>query len=252
MPNITNIPGNRVPWLEGDDRPVSREWYRFLLNLFYLTGNGRSDLTVDDLAHAPVSNDTSTTIDAMGKAPSSSAQDALIPQMSSDVRMLLLAPPIVPVQSSPRQLVFLADADTQPIAAVDTAQEVDFALFAIGITRGFELAVAPSRIYALKSGTFNFGYGIQLQKSTAGPAIVNIWFRIDGVDVDYSSTRIQVPGDDVEAVVSRNFVFPLDAGSYIEMVWCSDELDVSIVTYASAAPAPASPGVTFVITEVNP
>ena len=46
MPNITNIPAPRVPFTDERTGLISREWYRFLLNLFTLTGSGE---TVDGI-----------------------------------------------------------------------------------------------------------------------------------------------------------------------------------------------------------
>lgn len=61
MLNITNIPAPRVEFIDPRTGLMSREWYRFFINLFYLTGNGSSDVTipeveaaVNDLAQAPV------------------------------------------------------------------------------------------------------------------------------------------------------------------------------------------------------
>lgn len=53
MPNITNIPSSRVELIDPRTNLVSREWYRFFLNLFQLTGNGASDITLEDLQVGP-------------------------------------------------------------------------------------------------------------------------------------------------------------------------------------------------------
>ena len=45
MLNITNIPSARV-LLVDDDKRVTRDWYRFLLNLFELTGGGKHSATL--------------------------------------------------------------------------------------------------------------------------------------------------------------------------------------------------------------
>ena len=52
-PNITNITPPRVPFIDDRTGLISREWYRFLLNLFTLTGGGTTDLTVLDLMQSP-------------------------------------------------------------------------------------------------------------------------------------------------------------------------------------------------------
>ena len=62
MPNITSIPAPRVPFVDDRTGLISREWYRFMLNLFTLTGSGTSDLTITDLAIAPNPVDPSTVL----------------------------------------------------------------------------------------------------------------------------------------------------------------------------------------------
>ncbi len=51
--NVTNIPAPRVALIDDRTGLMSREWYRFFLNLFILTGNGGSNISIDDLAVAP-------------------------------------------------------------------------------------------------------------------------------------------------------------------------------------------------------
>jgi hypothetical protein len=53
MPNITNIPSQRVPFVDKDGL-LTREWYRFFFNMFTLVGGGSSDLTAVELAMAPL------------------------------------------------------------------------------------------------------------------------------------------------------------------------------------------------------
>ena len=49
MLNITNIPAPRVPVIDPETGLMSREWYRFFLNVFVLTGNGSATVTLGDL-----------------------------------------------------------------------------------------------------------------------------------------------------------------------------------------------------------
>ena len=53
MLDITNIPPPRVPLIDERTGLMSREWYRFLLNLFRLTGGGTNDTTLADIQLAP-------------------------------------------------------------------------------------------------------------------------------------------------------------------------------------------------------
>jgi hypothetical protein len=53
MPNITRIPAQRVPVIEGPDNVMQREWYRFFNNSFTLLGLGQNQFTLEDLQVDP-------------------------------------------------------------------------------------------------------------------------------------------------------------------------------------------------------
>jgi len=54
MTDTTTIPAPRVPFIDGHTGLISREWYRFLLNLFTLTGTTSAAPTTTDLEVAPL------------------------------------------------------------------------------------------------------------------------------------------------------------------------------------------------------
>ena len=56
-PNITNIPPPRVPFIDNRTGLMSREWYRFLLNLFTLTGGGSNTVSLQDVQLGPPGTD---------------------------------------------------------------------------------------------------------------------------------------------------------------------------------------------------
>ena len=51
--NITNLPSSRVEFIDPRTGLMSREWYRFFLNIFTLTGGGNNQTSLDDLQLAP-------------------------------------------------------------------------------------------------------------------------------------------------------------------------------------------------------
>ena len=53
--NITNIPSSRVDLIDPRTGLMSRQWYRFFLNLFNLTGAGNNITSLDDLQVGPPS-----------------------------------------------------------------------------------------------------------------------------------------------------------------------------------------------------
>lgn len=57
-PNITNIPAPRVELIDPRTGLMAREWYRFFLNLFNLTGGGANDASIADLQVGPPAGET--------------------------------------------------------------------------------------------------------------------------------------------------------------------------------------------------
>jgi hypothetical protein len=53
--NITNIPSTRIDFIDKQTGLMSREWYRFFLNLFTLTGGGSNAISLDELQIGPPS-----------------------------------------------------------------------------------------------------------------------------------------------------------------------------------------------------
>jgi len=60
--NITNIPAPRVPFIDERTGLMAREWYRFFLNLFVLTGSGNNPITLEELQLGPPSQQDFTEI----------------------------------------------------------------------------------------------------------------------------------------------------------------------------------------------
>ena len=51
--NITNIPAPRAPFIDERTGLMAREWYRFFLNLFVLTGSGNNPISLEELQLGP-------------------------------------------------------------------------------------------------------------------------------------------------------------------------------------------------------
>jgi hypothetical protein len=51
--NITTIPAPRVPFIDERTGLMAREWYRFFLNLFVLTGSGNNPISLEELQLGP-------------------------------------------------------------------------------------------------------------------------------------------------------------------------------------------------------
>jgi hypothetical protein len=84
--NVTNIPAPRTPLTDPVTGLLSREWYRFFLNLFILTGSGSNPISLEDLQIGPpfatvdeITNSTDIKIQGFATSPS---QDGLLAQIA--------------------------------------------------------------------------------------------------------------------------------------------------------------------------
>jgi len=96
--NISNITPPRVDLIDPRTGLISREWYRFFLNLFQLTGSGQNTTSLTDLQlgpPAPQQEDlTNVIVDVTGLEKQPSQESALdqIAELEKQINGLLSAP----------------------------------------------------------------------------------------------------------------------------------------------------------------
>ena len=212
MPNtqLTRIPASRVPVINAATGIMTREWYRYLFNLFTLAGGGQAN----------------------SAASSSTGQD--------------LAPLYTPQVSDKRYGAFY-DTTTQNAAAINTAYPIT--INSTNITNGVYIGTPTSRIYVDRVGTYNFQFSAQLNKSGGGSGNVFIWYRVNGVDAANSATSVTLAGSSSAAVAAWNFVINLSAGDYFELVWSTSDTNCEIQAAAASGPVPAIPSVILTVTD---
>jgi hypothetical protein len=212
MPNdqLTRIPASRVPITDASDGTVTREWYRYLFNIFTLVGGGQAN----------------------SAASSSFGQD--------------LAPAYTPQVSDKRYGSFF-DTSTQTAAASNTAYPVT--LNSTSITDGVYIGTPTSRVYVDRVGTYNFQFSAQLLKSGGGSGNVYIWYRVNGANIANSATIVTLAGSSSASVAAWNFVVEMNAGDYFELVWSTNNTNCEIHAAAASAPVPAIPSVILTVTD---
>ena len=97
-------------------------------------------------------------------------------------------------------------------------------------------------------GVYDFQFSLQLDKATVGVGIMNVWARVNNVDIANSCSRIRVQGNDAEAVAAWNFMLQLNAGDHFELAYSADNTDMQIATFAASAVHPAIPSVLLTVT----
>jgi hypothetical protein len=139
----------------------------------------------------------------------------------------------------------------QPVAVVDTPQVVTFNQ--TYLESGFSInGASNSQITATYGGVYNFQFIGQLASGSASAKNIYLWISRDGTNLGYTAREFVLKGSGEIDEVIWNFNLDLAADEYIEMVWVSDDIDVTMKTVAPAvSPATPHPGVTSAVLTVN-
>lgn len=264
MPDITNIPPPRVQFIDERTGLISREWYRFLLNLFQVTGAGTSDTSTVDLQLVPQAQvDFGDLNDSYAQAALSyvpnvgdlnssydqavlSYQSDRVDQLQSDIDSLKIQPRPLEIHPIPYGSFFDTTTQTGSITTptLITFNTVDQAQ---GVYRG----TPTSRIYVSEAGTFNFQFSVQVQTTDANTQDVNLWLRINGTDVAGSNGLVSVPAKhgsvNGHMIAGWNFFLTMAAGDYLELVWLPSTVTTTIEYYAAVTGPPAIPATYSVV-----
>jgi hypothetical protein len=268
---LTNITPPRVPLLDPKTNLISREWYRFFLNLFVLTGSGQNTASLTDLQVGPPMptqedfGEIVINIDSLKTQPSQeSALDQiaelqkqidglkkqiecpcteLTAELQKQIEGLQVTPP--PRQFERSRYGSFYDTTTQTATTINTAKAVTFNN--TDLTNGVYLGTPTSRVYVDTPGIYNFDTSFQLDKTAGGVGLFYLWFRLNGVDVSDSASQIRVQGNNAEVFSSLNYFFDLNAGDYVEIMYSVDDLTVEILAEAAAAPHPGIPSIILTV-----
>ena len=184
MLNITQIPAPRVPFIDERTGTISREWFRFLNNLFVLTGGGTSQFSLADLQLGPPTQTDPTALNVAFEAaltPTASTQESQIAELQKQVQALAVAPSYTPQVPHPIYGGFY-DTTNQYDGSTTQAYPVRFgtALYQNGVRSVTDTAVFTGSITttnltvsAMTSGTIRLGMILTGTGVTAGTHVVS-------------------------------------------------------------------------------
>lgn len=199
-PNITNIPAPRVPIIDERTGLMAREWYRFLFNLFNLTGGGSNSTSLEDLQVGPPGGAddlfvSDQQVAGLLGAPDGGAQQSQIAVLQNEVQALALAPPYTPHSPSPIYGAFYSTANqvdgsntTAYPVVMDTTQiakDVELQDRTATFTASIGPASTTMTVTAIASGPIYPGMVITGTGVTAGTYIVSQTTGTDGSTGDY-------------------------------------------------------------------
>lgn len=206
MLNITNIPPPRVELIDPRTGLMTREWYRFFLNLFTITGSGENATSITDILVAPIPGqdaETQPQLNALAAVPTTQQNFEFIKQLEGlaanptaldvtalykDVNALASAPVHTPHVLQSVYGAFYSTAN-QPDGSTTTAYPIIYDTTQIAKNTALEdrtavftasITLTDMTVSAVTSGTIYPGMTITGTGVTAGTRIVSQTSGTDG------------------------------------------------------------------------
>lgn len=289
--NVTSIPSVRVPIIDERTGLMSREWYRYFLNLYSLTGSGGSATTivnvnqrVDQMELGPEPQQHVLPFllpELEGRASSEAALlqeqinsltysmqpydisaltavvEALQAQaqvQQSDYAELLKAVQALALQPSQPEVQSLAYGsfyDTTTQSAAAINTAYAATFNTTDVARDTARGATTSRIYVYSPGVYNMQFSAQITKASASAHAIYIWFRKNGTDIAQSGSKIILQGSSSDMIAAWNFMSSAGAGDYFELMWAVEDTGIQLTPIAATAFSPAVPSVIFTINQIN-
>lgn len=145
---------------------------------------------------------------------------------------------------------FFDTGATQTAAVINTAYPVRFdsTIAANDVTVE---GTPKTQITVNVDGFYDFQFSLQLSKTTGSSAYIWVWPRVNGVDIADSNTKLAIQGTSSEVVAAWNFVLPMNAGDYFQLMWATNDTNVVILKEAANAFSPAIPSSIITATFVS-
>jgi hypothetical protein len=232
VPNITNIPAPRVPFIDERTGLISREWFRFLNNQFTLTGGGTTSVSLADLELAPYSD---------------AATEAELAVAQSRIEALELAPP--PLELTPVSYGSFASTQTQTATTINTAKAISYNV----ANEAYGIYLDPTdntKVKVSRPAIYNVQFSVQIDKTSGGTGNFYIWAAINGTAVPNSGCYIQIQGNNSEIFSAANFFLPLSNGDHFQLYFSVSDLSVQLQHFAASAPVPAIPSIILTVMQV--
>jgi hypothetical protein len=111
-------------------------------------------------------------------------------------------------------------------------------------------ASGSSRVSITKTGAYLITFSA-VGKSTSPGAVLNIWLKVNGVDIDRSNTLSRFVGSANERIITVTFIYEFYEGDYFELAMHSDTNGTNIVATGSATGPPVIPACPSIILTAN-
>lgn len=144
-----------------------------------------------------------------------------------------------------------SDTTVQSHTSTNTAKVVTFNT----TEASFGVSIDPlrnSRVKCDVPGLYNFQFSAQTQMTggAGNTADLWIWPRVNGVDVPRSNSHLTCHGGETN-VPAWNFMLPMQAGDYFELVWAVTSLAITFDSDPAPAFGPSIPSVILTVDKIH-
>lgn len=140
--------------------------------------------------------------------------------------------------------------NSQSPAIINTAYALTFTN--TEIANGVSIGGTTSQIIIAQAGLYNLACSVQITSTNASQKSIWVWLRKNGTTDFPNSTRVaSTTLNNGYVVVTLNEVYSLLAGDFIEVMYASNDINISIATVAATAFAPAAPAVILAVTQTE-
>ena len=144
--------------------------------------------------------------------------------------------------------IFYDLGDQTFTAETPTAVTFDTTGLAAGVS-----VVSNTRITFAAAGVYEIASRLQFANSDSADYLADVWFRLDGADIPYSTTEISVPRSTDGGKASHNItgILQVTAGQYLEVVVAVEDADTSLHYHAPLTTPYVRPAVPSAILVAN-
>lgn len=271
MPD-TQIIAPRVPLIDPRTNLISREWYRYFLNLLRDDNNNAVNidaaLIMPAAQNSPIYGELLNIISQVQNMDQVSSELAVLSRriqdletqssdqvvsalaaLQNEIQSLAVSPPSLEVQALSYGSFTRSTGATA--TAINTPQTVSFESQEISQGGVAWTVGSPTRIYVYTPGVYNFQFSAQATKSSANLGYMWVWPAISGTDVPNSASRVSFQGSNSDLVAAWNWFLTMKAGDYFELKWAVDDLNTVLVQDATPAFGPDIPAVILTANRVS-
>lgn len=106
----------------------------------------------------------------------------------------------------------------------------------------------PSKITVTQAGMYNMQFSAQYLNTTNDVQDIDIWFRVNGTNLDNSNSQFSLParkstGSPSHLIAAMNFVLNLSENDYVEIMWRVSDSGVSLEQFDAVSSSGSTPAI---------